>query len=112
MLFNSVRISFTYLHYYLDPAGFIEKLCVNKDRPELKCNGKCYLMKVLKQKDQDQNKPNEEIAFKEITLFIEKIPSNAFITLEQFEKTSLPTYSNLYSFLERCGVDHPPKQAM
>ena len=35
MLFNSIRISFTYLHYYLDPAGFIEKLCENKDKPEL-----------------------------------------------------------------------------
>lgn len=36
-------------------------LCENKDKPELKCNGQCYLMKQLaKQQSQDPANPFEE----------------------------------------------------
>ena len=48
ILYNSLRVTFTYAYYELDPVGFIEKLCENKDKPELQCNGKCHLKKVSK----------------------------------------------------------------
>jgi len=111
MLFNSIRISFTYLHYYLDPAGFIEKLCENKDKPELACNGQCYLMKVLQQKDQEQKKQGDEIAFKEITLFVEKEFDTFIIPLDFYQKKELPSYQNLYSFIGQFHLFHPPQQA-
>jgi len=39
-------------------------LCVNKDKPQLHCNGQCYLMKKLKQaqeKEQKQENQNQKI---------------------------------------------------
>lgn len=43
---NSLKVSLVYGWYTLDIESFIEQLCENKDRPELQCNGKCYLSKM------------------------------------------------------------------
>ena len=32
--------------YQLSQDYIVENLCENRDRPELKCNGKCFLMKL------------------------------------------------------------------
>ncbi|WP_052158126.1 hypothetical protein [Lacinutrix jangbogonensis] len=69
LLFNSTRVTLTYAYYNIDPVGFIEALCENKDKPELKCNGKCHLKKVTKSLDKDQKTPESIIDFKELILF-------------------------------------------
>lgn len=51
LLSNSLRFSFIYSWYALDIDSFIEELCENKDRPELQCNGTCYLSKMMAEKD-------------------------------------------------------------
>lgn len=33
----------------------ITELCINRDKPELECNGKCYLKKELAEASQDEN---------------------------------------------------------
>ena len=38
----------TILYYELNIDYIIDKYCVNKERPWLKCDGKCYLMSQLK----------------------------------------------------------------
>lgn len=37
-----------------------KKFCINKDKPELQCNGKCHLAKQLQIAEQQNNK-NKEI---------------------------------------------------
>lgn len=45
-------ISITMISYYnLNISEIIDRYCINTDKPELKCNGKCYLSKQLKQLD-------------------------------------------------------------
>ena len=53
---------------------FIAKvLCINKDKPELQCNGKCHLAKELnKTESKDQNSPITVTNKTEILLFFEK----------------------------------------
>ena len=36
------------LYYQLNIDYIIETYCVNKEKPKLQCNGKCYLSKQLK----------------------------------------------------------------
>lgn len=36
------------IEYYLRYDYFAKELCLNLDRPEMKCNGKCILMQRLK----------------------------------------------------------------
>lgn len=48
VLSNSLSGSLVYGWYVLDVESFIEQLCENTDKPELECNGKCYLTKISK----------------------------------------------------------------
>lgn len=90
-------------------------LCVYKDKPELKCNGKCHLKKQLA-KAADDEKPissdkkagahqETEILFfvnYEAVLF-----SSAFHIENQTVKSS---YTNLYKFTALSTAFHPPSQ--
>jgi hypothetical protein len=44
--------------YYLDTAAYIAK-CINKDRPQMHCNGRCQLCKKLQAQD-NTDKQNPE----------------------------------------------------
>jgi hypothetical protein len=41
------------IEYYLQYDYFAKVLCLNKERPELKCNGQCILMQKLKKASQE-----------------------------------------------------------
>ncbi len=107
IMFNTLRVSYTFINYKLDPIGFIENYCVNIDKPELKCNGKCHLKKV------SQSTEGEKEAIKflnyEILLFHQPTKAyqlNAFIFTQ---KKEIFSYSNLYSFNYKLFCFHPPK---
>ena len=51
---------FAMLNYYANTAAFA-KNCENKDKPKMHCNGKCQMMKKLKQEQkQDQQNPERK----------------------------------------------------
>ncbi|KRG30521.1 hypothetical protein [Salegentibacter mishustinae] len=55
--------------YMVDTKNFVELFCVNKEKPELECNGKCELSK-LAESDTSKEKPSYlDILQKEIALF-------------------------------------------
>ena len=91
---------------------FIAKvLCINKDKPEMKCNGKCHLAKELnKTESKDENLPITISNKTEITLFIEDQEVLEFEKLFYF--TTKERFSDIKkdyhsSFID--GVFHPPK---
>ncbi|GAB2688793.1 hypothetical protein GCM10027037_09200 [Mucilaginibacter koreensis] len=51
---------FAYAGYELNKNYITTKLCENRSRPWLHCNGKCYLMKKLKQAEEKQNSTEKE----------------------------------------------------
>lgn len=46
---------FVYAGYELNKNYIAAKLCENRNKPWLHCNGKCYLMKKIKQAEEKQN---------------------------------------------------------
>lgn len=40
-------------YFYINQAAIIEMECENKDRPEMNCNGNCFLSKQLEKADQE-----------------------------------------------------------
>jgi len=49
---------FIFLEFSLNKNYIAAKLCENRSRPVLKCNGKCQLMKKMKQEEKgDQDQP-------------------------------------------------------
>src|SRR5690606_34537987 len=55
--------------YELNKEYIIEKFCVNRDNPEMHCDGKCYLKKKLQQDQQRKNSENNINDRMDILLF-------------------------------------------
>ena len=95
------------VYYELNQDYIAEFLCINKDKPEMHCNGKCYLKKEIKKQQKegpDSQKiimENYPIGFVEITILKSQSPI--------FQTISSPVcYSNLYRFEYNISCFHPP----
>ena len=65
--FNKLEI---YVCYQLNKDFISSTLCENKSKPELQCDGKCYMKKQLKATDENQSKTPINIRdFQEIIFF-------------------------------------------
>ncbi|HEY8783292.1 MAG TPA: hypothetical protein VIM16_16825 [Mucilaginibacter sp.] len=51
---------FVYAGFKLNQTYIAAKLCENRNKPWLHCNGKCYLMKKIKQAEEKQNNAERE----------------------------------------------------
>lgn len=109
ILFSSLRVTLTYTYYELDPIGFIENLCKNKDEPDLECNGKCHLKKIAESQKQDKKTPESIIDFKELILFSNTLEVFVFQQKEFIKKQKPVDYQNLYSFMNINNCFHPPQ---
>jgi hypothetical protein len=69
--------------FKINQKQIIELFCINKSKPELKCDGKCYLKSTLKNVDDtEDNKntiPSNNKNNVEEILFFEKHNSNIFL---------------------------------
>jgi hypothetical protein len=64
LIFTTLAAGFSQLLVY---AGFemnenyiVSELCINRDKPQLHCNGRCYLMRKLKQAEQKEKSRDRE----------------------------------------------------
>jgi hypothetical protein len=65
--FNKVEI---FVYYQLNKGFISSTFCENKSKPELRCDGKCYMKKQLKATDENQSKTPINIRdFQEIIFF-------------------------------------------
>ena len=108
IILSSVRVTLTYVYYELDPVGFIENLCENKDKPELECNGKCQLKKVAEHETENPKEPLKYISLKEITFFVVEKSKLILYTFPQAKKI-YSDHKNLYAYKGIYLIDHPPK---
>ena len=61
VLLQSLQGFFTIVNWKINQAELTAKYCVNKAKPMLKCNGKCFLAKQLKkQEEQDKAEFNKK----------------------------------------------------
>ncbi len=51
---------FVYAEFKSNQKYIAETLCENKDKPQLNCQGKCYLMKKLKDAEEKEKKQEKE----------------------------------------------------
>ncbi len=71
-LTSSLKIAGTIGYYTLFTEDFVERFCENKERPELNCDGKCALSKMLLQESKDETPPlNIDFLKTETVLFLE-----------------------------------------
>jgi hypothetical protein len=53
-----------FLGFEVNQSYIAEELCENRDKPQLHCEGKCYLMKKLKQAEEKEQKQERQAAQK------------------------------------------------
>ena len=103
------------IEYAVDYDYISTVLCVNKDKPALKCNGKCHLMQELakaadEEKAASTSSNNKKVnAYAINDLFVRNV--NEFV----FDSGSYATavvmnskYTNLYSSIDTNRIFHPP----
>ena len=105
---------FTQAYYLIDyqlRQDFIAKtLCINKAKPQLNCNGKCYLAKRIKAAEDQETKTQHNILEKyELpTLICEDLQVAHFQSFVADDAPVTHTYSNLYTGLFAAHIFHPP----
>ena len=101
-------------YYELNIDYIVETYCVNKDKPELQCNGKCHLAKQLQLND---NLNSGEESSNRIAIILEcfypvfnNIQDFSWVTgfkLMPFNN-NINYYSNTYAFLRDMSLSKPP----
>ena len=52
--YSELRPLLPYLDYYMNYEYISKVLCINKEKPKLACNGKCYLGQQLKEAEKSE----------------------------------------------------------
>lgn len=105
---------FTQAYYLIDyqlRKDFIAKaFCINKQKPQLNCNGKCYLAKRLKTAEEQENKAQHNIFDKyEIpTMICEELTNLHFQSYHFIQASASDTYLSHYSGLFNLSIFQPP----
>lgn len=101
---------FPIVEYFANYDYISKVLCENKDKPALKCNGKCHLMKEMAKASEGEKPNDKKVPVKEVELlFFQEIQSLTFLNLPLIQKLEVnTTYSNLYSYLDCCSDSRPP----
>lgn len=101
---------FLFAGYELNRDYITKEFCVNKDKPELHCNGKCYLMKKLKQaeeKEQKQEKQEQKMLVQEALFPLRFVFKRYLVSERHFY---IPAGTDLPKS-DPVSVFHPPPAA-
>ncbi|PAC28919.1 hypothetical protein [Flectobacillus sp. BAB-3569] len=117
LFIRMMAVPLVYVDYNLRKDYIVQNLCENRFRPDLHCNGKCYLAKRVAAADQKETS-EKGMAFARILLEIPCIvPSiNHDLVLENDiieikKKCSFPIYNNNYSSIYFHFLLKPPTVA-
>jgi len=87
-----------------------QTLCINSEKPELKCNGNCFLAQKLKKLENERSDQNLPVEIKqvEIPIFILPVAEKQLPTLSFFSLTTRDCAYAIASPWMR-EVFHPPE---
>ena len=99
-------------YYGLNIKNIVEKYCINKDKPVLKCNGKCYLKKQLEFSSAENSTEVNSINFSEafIPVFID--PTDNYTlknTAFNKQKREIFTTNNILQEIFLIEIEYPPQ---
>ena len=111
VLTGAMKNSLLLMYYQVDTTAFINTFCVNKDRPQLHCDGKCKLSQLLKEKERKEANETLVSLQAEYLLFqpTEKIKLQLPSLLVTDQPAPVAVYSNLYKFQFLSRSDRPPQ---
>lgn len=112
LLFCSVSVNlsgvFVFAGFEMNRGYIATELCINRNKPELHCNGRCYLMRKLKQAQDKEQK--QEHQFQKIQL--QQPVVNQHFTFKQYAIAAVHLRVPLTTGMPVSKVNaifHPPQ---
>jgi hypothetical protein len=112
LISSNLSSVFVYAGFEANRSYIAKVLCENKQRPWMNCNGRCYLMKKLKEATEKEKKQEEkENSARVVMSFFEEpfsmVFNNPFVL--QAHKSTFPNYNSghIRSFTDT--IFRPPK---
>jgi hypothetical protein len=106
-LIVSMSKSIIFVNYEINKTEITAKYCINKDKPQMHCCGKCLLKKKLAEQEANQNFPTFPDIKTDIQLFCSE--SFDFLNFPEIRNHNIaPANLNLHSQFEGMSVFHPP----
>lgn len=101
---------FLYFWYHVGNVSFTKAFCINQKRPELHCNGKCYLSYLLRQQQEEQRKevPNPNNEENQVVYDIPLLQEFFLSILEKCCSKSIIYQRSHWSLLLTLAFFHPP----
>ncbi len=99
-----------YLNYALNKEYIAANFCENKSKPEMHCNGKCFIGKEIKKLNEQQHSSNKEQQVQHNEIFPHLLQSETTICF--FETQLLLSSGNLIYPVHICTevkIDMPPE---
>jgi hypothetical protein len=106
-LIMSMSKSLILVHYEINKKEITEKYCINKDKPEMHCCGKCLLKKKLAQQEEQQKYPAFPDVKTDIQLYCTSISGIANINSSQ-TVIIVSANKSIRSLLNGGSIFHPP----
>ena len=116
LLSKTLYSIFWQVNFYLNQKEIAAIECVNKSRPEMHCNGKCYLAKQLQKAEDNLNAKKEKN--NQSLSHLKVIEGSLFVPNEIFsfqlnssfipKEKSIYNYIQFYDLLSCESVFHPP----
>ena len=112
-IFILARPAIPFLEYIVNYDYIVKELCENKEKPALKCNGKCHLMKELAKTAEDNKNTSsdkKQNVKQEIeVLFCQDFKSLSCSNSYVFTNNKINSvYQNLYALTAIQSTFHPP----
>lgn len=107
MVFALGAKTVTLVHYFYKKQQITAEHCINKDKPELHCEGSCYLSKQLEKADHSST-PNLEY-IKDISPFIHNI--ELMVSIQYYDNITsniIPFTQDFYTNPYLETLLHPP----
>lgn len=106
---QTFRMNYKILYYHLNKGSFVQN-CENRNKPVLKCNGKCQLSKqIQKQEQQDKEVPlNKTDHHEEVISSIHK-PIQYSFEMTSINTLNNPSYKSGLVVKTSISVFHPPR---
>lgn len=109
---SMMKTTILYTVYQYNRSFFIEMFCVNKDRPQLRCDGKCKLAQM----QQEENEKRASDKLKQLQLEVVYFAPVRPVTLINnsvpiwADQSNLPSYYHFsYSFIFISTPVKPPE---
>lgn len=110
----SINLSrfFTCMGFELNRNYIAANLCENKAKPYLHCNGKCYLMKKIRQAEENEKKQNNKDRFNRLVVsFFQEHIGLTFLPPVSAPKLKNKFPTDMVRYSSRCkgAIFKPPR---